>query len=871
MHLGLEGGRGSRTSLWALVLLLLGSAEASARSGGWPVSTIGMTSCNGCHSASNTAPGLPTVTLSGPSSLAVGATGSYSLTITAGAGGPSLEAGITAYLSNGSGATLVATDTAKTKLTNGQLVNSLSAPMAAGSITYNWNVTAPATAGSFTLTAIGLACNGSGSGGDKEAFKTMTITVTGAANSPPTVAQAASASPSTVTATTTQLSVLGADNGGEAALVYTWSSTGPAPVSFSSNGTNASKSSVATFSAAGSYTLTATIKDAANATVSSSVNVTVQQTLSSVVVSPANASVQVAGTQQFTATARDQFAAALVAQPAFTWSVTGGSISGTGLYTAPATAGGPFTVTATTGGSSGTASVTVVAGNPPTVATPAAANPAQVAGTTTQLSVLGADAGGEAALVYTWAATAGPAAVSFAPNGTNAAKSSVATFTRAGSYTLEVTIRNAATLTAKSSVAVTVDATVTTISLSPATANVGVTGTQAFTPVVSDQFGQALAAPPVLSWSLSAGCVGCSLSQAGLFTAGTTAGGPFTVTASAAGKSGTATVQVLPVEPPRFVQQPGPGANPVTSKSTEVSVLGDDVKGEATLVYTWSMVSGPAPVAFLANASNAAKTTQADFSVAGAYVLAVQVKNGGGAAVSSSFPVQVVETPTGLVVSPEKPRVPVLGKLQLTSQLFNQFGGPMVAGRPIKWAATNGGSVSSTGLFTAGPLPGMTATVTATLDALVGTLLVEIAPPGDDVEPPQVSLQLPLLSELKGTVLLRALAEDTGGLATVAFLVDEAEIAVFSRPSYQALFDTTALPDGPHTFTARAVDLAGNEAVSQLTVEVHNGAPERAGCSATPEGPSALPWMLLLAATSTLARRRGAAVAQAKRKSSSTR
>src|SRR5262249_40577248 len=41
-------------------------------------------------------------------------------------------------------------------------------------------------------------------------------------NQPPTVAQAASASPSPVSGTTTSLSALGADDGGEASLTYTW-------------------------------------------------------------------------------------------------------------------------------------------------------------------------------------------------------------------------------------------------------------------------------------------------------------------------------------------------------------------------------------------------------------------------------------------------------------------------------------------------------------------------------------------------------------------------------------------------------------------------------------------------------------------------
>ena len=43
-----------------------------------------------------------------------------------------------------------------------------------------------------------------------------------------------------------------------------------------------------------------------------------------------------------------------------------------------------------------------VSATPPTVAQPAAANPNPVAGTTTNLSVLGADDGGESALTYTW-------------------------------------------------------------------------------------------------------------------------------------------------------------------------------------------------------------------------------------------------------------------------------------------------------------------------------------------------------------------------------------------------------------------------------------------------------------------------------------
>jgi hypothetical protein len=80
------------------------------------------------------------------------------------------------------------------------------------------------------------------------------------------------------------------------------------------------------------------------------------------VVSPSSASVSTSATQQFTATARDQFATNLATQPTFTWTVSGGgTLSGSGLFTAGTTAGGPYTVTAKSGTVSGTASVTVSA------------------------------------------------------------------------------------------------------------------------------------------------------------------------------------------------------------------------------------------------------------------------------------------------------------------------------------------------------------------------------------------------------------------------------------------------------------------------------------------------------------------------------
>src|SRR5262249_20961998 len=99
-------------------------------------------------------------------------------------------------------------------------------------------------------------------------------------------------------------------------LTYTWSSSGPAGVTFSANGTHGAKNTTAKFSNAGSYTFTATISDGSQS-VTSSVTVTVNQTFTSVQVSPAADTVLDGATQKCTSIAFDQFSAAMATPPAF--------------------------------------------------------------------------------------------------------------------------------------------------------------------------------------------------------------------------------------------------------------------------------------------------------------------------------------------------------------------------------------------------------------------------------------------------------------------------------------------------------------------------------------------------------------------------
>jgi hypothetical protein len=185
----------------------------------------------------------------------------------------------------------------------------------------------------------------------------------------PTIAQKATVSSATATSAT--LSVLGADTGGEAGLVYTWSAfTKPPGASdpvFSANRSNAAKTVTASFAGAGSYRLRA-----------------------------------------------------IVTNPATNLSVASDVTAGIGSYESTA----------------------------PTIATqPAASAGTTTVGTPVTLTVLGADAAGEASLGYYWQASySSPFTVTYGANASNAAKQTTATFTRAGAYAIHCFVVNAAGL-----------------------------------------------------------------------------------------------------------------------------------------------------------------------------------------------------------------------------------------------------------------------------------------------------------------------------------------------------------------------------------------------------------------------------------------
>ncbi|HEX9854754.1 MAG TPA: S8 family serine peptidase, partial [Acidimicrobiia bacterium] len=81
---------------------------------------------------------------------------------------------------------------------------------------------------------------------------------------------------------------------------------------------------------------------------------------------------------------------------------------------------------------------------------------------------------------------------------------------------------------------------------------------------------------------------------------------------------------------------------------------------------------------------------------------------------------------------------------------------------------------------------------------------------------------------------ITATATDDNGVSQVEFLVDGASIGVDTSEPYEATWDTTAAPDGPHTVAATATDTVGQTRTAQVEVVADNAPPAVAITSPVP-------------------------------------
>jgi hypothetical protein len=181
----------------------------------------------------------------------------------------------------------------------------------------------------------------------------------------------------------------------------------------------------------------------------------------------------------------------------------------------------------------------------PVISVPAAAAVNPVPAASSAMSVQAVDDGGTDSLIYQWTAPSVPAGawVNFSANGTNTSKNTVATFSALGAYILRATVQDKELLTDTSSIAVIVVQGISQIVVTPTAVSIPANGTQTFSAIAKDQFGQAMSPQPAFTWTVGGGG---TINASGLFASnGACTGGPFTITAAAGGVSGNASVDVI--------------------------------------------------------------------------------------------------------------------------------------------------------------------------------------------------------------------------------------------------------------------------------------------------------------------------------------
>ena len=426
--------------------------------------------------------------------------------------------------------------------------------------------------------------------------------------------------------------------------------------------------------------------------------------LSTLSVSPNPTTLAINGTRQFTATGADFSGASVTVSPTWTVVSGGGSISGSGVFTA-GTVPGSFasTVQATSGGKTATATVIVTVG--PLASIVLTPTPVSLAtGGTQQYTAVGHDvAGNIVAITPTWSVIAGGGTVG--PTGMFTAGNTAGTFTN----TVQA---SSGGIAATATVNVSAGALATMV-LTPNPANLAPGGTQQFTVVGRDANGNVIAVTP--TWSVTAG--GGAVNATGLFTAGAAAG-TFTNTVRATSGTivATATVNVTAGTLATITLTPNP-ANLAPGGIQQFTAVGRDGSGNVVAITpTWSVINGGGTIA-----SDGRFTAG---STAGTFTNTVQVSSGG---ITSTATVNVTTGALATIVVTPNPATLAPGGVQQFTATGRDANGNTVAVTPV-WSVTNGGgTIATNGQFTAGNTAGtFNNTVRATSGTISGSATVNV-------------------------------------------------------------------------------------------------------------------------------------------------
>ncbi|HYF48705.1 MAG TPA: PKD domain-containing protein [Planctomycetota bacterium] len=256
----------------------------------------------------------------------------------------------------------------------------------------------------------------------------------------------------------------------------------------------------------------------------------------------------------------------------------------------------------------------------------------------------------------------------------------------------------------------------TTITVTPNGTNVQAGSNVSFTATAYDQNGVAMNPQPAsYTWTVP-GAGGTSGSPLGV-TAPTTAGSTFTVSASASGKTGSATNTVIPsttlgsivVSPSSATLNPG--------QQRQFSASARDPYGNTLATqptFTWTASGGTISSSGLYTAGG---TSGSGFSA----TASASGKSGSASITINSAPPVL----TTIVVIPGSVTLLPSGTQQFTAAALDQFGNAMSPQPSFTWTQT-GGSITSGGLYTAASTAGNFA-VTASAGGKSGSANVTIS------------------------------------------------------------------------------------------------------------------------------------------------
>ncbi len=439
--------------------------------------------------------------------------------------------------------------------------------------TSNLGVTWSATSGTISSTGLYTAPTVS-------ADTTVTVTATSTADTTKSATASLTVTPPPVIITTTSLSNATAGtaysntltaSGGTIPFTWTLSSgTLPTGITVQSAG-----SLSGTTSQSGTFNVTVQVTDSSSPkqTSSKSLTLTVAAAVA-VTVTPATSTIASRGTQQFTALVTN------TTNLGVTWSASSGTISGTGLYSAPTvSANTTVTITATsTADTTKSAAATVTVTPPPVIITTTALSSATAG--TAYSNTLTATGG---TTPFTWTLSSGSL-----PSGitVQSAGSISGTTTQSGTFNITIQVADSSSpkQTSSTSLSLTVAAAVS-VTVIPATATVSSGGTEQFTALVSNTSNVAV------TWSASPG----TISNSGIYSApAVTANTTATVTARSAAdttKTATASVTITPPPPPPVII-----STTSLSNATAGAAYSNSLNATGgTPPYTWTLFSGSLP------------------------------------------------------------------------------------------------------------------------------------------------------------------------------------------------------------------------------------------------------------------------------------